>query len=92
MREIEAAMAQGNDRARLAFAIFVRRLASGIASLVPALGGIDVLVFTGGIGENSGAVRDAALECLRFLDEFRVLVIPTNEEWEMARQVSALIR
>jgi acetate kinase len=89
MREIEAAVEQGNRRARLAFDIFVRRLASGIAAMVPALGRLDVLVFTGGVGENSAPVREAALRMLEFLGEFRVLVVPTREEWEIAREVAA---
>src|SRR5262249_738757 len=82
------AMGQGNPRARLAFDIFVRRLASGIAAMMPAVGRLDVLVFTGGIGENSSAVRDSVLRLLEFLGKFRVLVIPTREEWGIARYVS----
>ena len=67
MREIEAAIKQGNERAKLAFDIFVDRLRSGIGSMIAALNGIDVLVFTAGIGENSPEIRDAACAKLGFL-------------------------
>jgi acetate kinase len=64
MREIEAAIKQGNERAKLAFDIFVHRLRSGIGSMIAALNGIDVLLFTARIGENSPEIRDAA--CAKF--------------------------
>jgi acetate kinase len=64
MRQILAAMKSGSDRAKLAFEIFVHRLRSGIGSMVAALGGLDALIFTAGIGENSPEVREAA--CARF--------------------------
>jgi acetate kinase len=67
MREIVVAMKQGNERAKLAFDIFVHRLRSGIGSMVAALNGLDVLVFTAGIGENSAEVRAAACANLGFL-------------------------
>lgn len=64
MREILAAWKQGHARAKLAFDIFVHRLRSGIGAMVATLGGIDALVFTAGIGENSPEVRAAA--CANF--------------------------
>lgn len=67
MREIVAAMKKGNSLAKLAFDIFVHRLQTGIGSMAAALGGIDALVFTAGIGENSPEVRTAACEKLGFL-------------------------
>jgi acetate kinase len=67
MREILAAMARGDERARLAFDIYTHRLAAGIAGLVPSLGGLDALVFTAGVGENSAPVRAAACDALGFL-------------------------
>jgi acetate kinase len=67
MREIEAAMIKGNARAKLAFDIFVHRLRSGIGSMIASLDGMDVLVFTAGIGENSAEVRAAACANLGFL-------------------------
>jgi acetate kinase len=60
MREILDAMKRGRWRAQLAFDIYVHRLKAGIGSMVAVLGGIDALVFTAGVGENSTAVRAAA--------------------------------
>jgi acetate kinase len=67
MRTIVSAMKEGNPRAKLAFEIFVHRLASSIGSMVAVLRGIDALVFTAGIGENSPEVRAAACANFGFL-------------------------
>ena len=67
MREIVAKTNEGNSRAKLAFDIFVHRLQTGIGSMAAALGGLDALVFTAGIGENSPDVRAAACAKLEFL-------------------------
>jgi len=67
MRQIVYAMKLGNARAKLAFDIFVHRLRSGIAAMVASIGGMDALVFTAGIGENSSDVRAAACGNLGFL-------------------------
>jgi acetate kinase len=67
MREILAHAKQGNTRAKLAFDIYVHRLRSGIGAMVAVLGGIDALVFTAGVGENSAEVRDAVCGQLQFL-------------------------
>jgi acetate kinase len=64
MRQIVAAMKKGNPRAQLAFDIFVHRLRSCIGSMIAVLDGIDALIFTAGIGENSLEVREAA--CANF--------------------------
>jgi acetate kinase len=67
MRDVVTAMRKGNERAKLAFDIFVHRLQAGIGAMVAALGGIDALVFTAGIGENSPDVRAAACANFKFL-------------------------
>jgi len=67
MREIETAMSNGNERAQLAFDMFVHRLQAGIAVMASVLSGIDVLLFTAGIGENSWQVRLAACTNLGFI-------------------------
>ena len=67
MREILAAIERGHERAKLAFDIYVHRLRSAIGSMATALGGIDALVFTAGVGENSADVRAAACDTLGFL-------------------------
>jgi acetate kinase len=67
MRDIESALAQGNERAKLAFDMFVHRLRAGIGSMASILGGVDVLVFTAGIGEHSAQVRSAACSQLGYM-------------------------
>jgi acetate kinase len=67
MRKILVAMGQGHERAHLAFDIFIHRLRTAIGGMAAVLGGIDSLVFTAGIGENSAAVRTAACSTLGFL-------------------------
>jgi acetate kinase len=67
MRQIVSAMNEGHERAKLAFDIFVHRLQAGVGSMVAALGGLDALVFTAGIGENSPEVRQAACANFAFL-------------------------
>lgn len=57
MREIEAAVGRGDPRAHLALDVYVHSLVAGIAAMTAAAGGLDLLVFTGGVGENSAAVR-----------------------------------
>ena len=67
LAKIETAAAQGNERARLAFDIFADQVRSAIGALAVKMGGVDALVFTDRIGENSPALRSAAcdgLECL----------------------------
>lgn len=67
MREIVAAMNRGHERAKLAFDIFVHRLRAGIGAMAAVLGGLDALIFSAGIGENSPEVRAATCEGLEFL-------------------------
>jgi acetate kinase len=63
------------------------------ASLVPALGGVDAMVFTGGVGENAGPVRARILSHLKWLGVpmENVHVVPANEELTIARNVRALV-
>lgn len=67
MREILRRIADGDDRAELAFDVYIHRLRALIASMAAAMNGFDVLVFTGGVGENAAPVRSAAAAGLRFL-------------------------
>jgi len=66
MREILGAIRKGNKRAKLAFDIYIHRLRSGIGAMIAVLGGIDALVFTAGVGENSPEVRAAACKNLTY--------------------------
>jgi acetate kinase len=67
MREIEKAAKAGSSRAKLAFDLFVLRAAKEIAAMCVSLDGIDVLVFTAGIGEHSASVRSAICQRLKFI-------------------------
>jgi acetate kinase len=67
MREVLRGISAGSERARLALDVYVHRLRSCIAAMAAAMGGLDVLVFTGGVGENSPQVREATVSGLRFL-------------------------
>ncbi|WP_024750388.1 acetate kinase [Crocosphaera subtropica] len=67
MRAICQGIKEGNQRAKLAFDMFIHRLHSCLGSMLTSLGGLDALVFTAGIGENSTIVREKACEALSFL-------------------------
>jgi acetate kinase len=67
MREIETEMNAGNKRAGYAFDVFCYRIKKYIGSYIAALGGVDAIVFTGGIGENSVAVRQSSLTNMEYL-------------------------
>jgi acetate kinase len=66
MAEVVARATDDPD-AGLALAVYLHRLRAGIAAMAATLGGLDVLVFTGGVGENAPAVRAGAVEALPFL-------------------------
>ncbi|HEX6460926.1 MAG TPA: acetate/propionate family kinase [Thermoleophilaceae bacterium] len=89
MREV---LERDDERARLALEVYVHRLRAGIAAMAASLGGVDALVFTGGVGENSARVRELACSGLGFLGvpPDHVLVIPAREDLEIARQVRQL--
>ncbi len=67
MREIEQAAGAGNERAALALLMYNYRVKKYIGAYAAAMGGIDILVFTGGIGENADIVREGSTEGLEFL-------------------------
>lgn len=114
MRDVQKAAADGEPGAVLALAVWRHRLRHYIGAYAAQLGGLDALVFTAGVGENSAQLRRTALAGLEFLGievdaeandldsraerrispwgaAVEVLVIPTNEELEIARQTLALI-
>jgi acetate kinase len=67
MREVTRRADSGDERASLALDVYVQRLRGAIAAMAAALGGLDALVFTGGVGERSAAVRSRAARGLDFL-------------------------
>ena len=66
-RDILAQIAGGNDRARLAKEMYTYRIKKYIGEYAAAMGGVDVIVFTGGAGENQWEVREGATKNLEFL-------------------------
>ncbi|WP_040159386.1 acetate/propionate family kinase [Nigerium massiliense] len=114
MRDVEAAVDGGDEKARVAWDVYIHRLVHYIGAYIAILGGVDVITFTAGVGENSATVRRdvcARLTALGVtLDEdanaernkephsisaqgspVTVLVVPTNEELQMAREVKAVV-
>ena len=95
MREIKKAARRGHHRAKLALEIFAYRIKKYIGGYVAALGGVDAIIFTAGIGENEKDIRKKVLEGLfDFLDrkKVKILVIPTNEELMIAKQTFHLVK
>jgi len=113
-RDIQAAADTGNKRAKLAIDVFCYRVSKYIGGYAAALGGVDAVIFTAGIGENNDMVRKKSLVGLEWfgicIDEeknknargkevdisandarVKTLVIPTNEELEIAKQTLKLI-
>ena len=67
LRQIMSERKKGNQRAQLTFDMYVHSLRKHIGAMLASLGGLDALVFTGGIGENSAAIRAGACEAFEFL-------------------------
>ena len=66
-RDLEAAFAEGNERAGLAIDMFVYQVKKYIGSFAAAMGGVDAVVFTAGVGENSVSMREKCVEGLEFM-------------------------
>jgi len=80
-----------DQRSRFAIALYCARITREIGSLAAALEGVDMLVFTGGVGENATAIRDRVTERLKWLGNIDVRVIPTDEELTIARHTQRLL-
>jgi acetate kinase len=115
MREVQRLAASGNLNAHLAIDMFCYRIKKYIGSYYAALGRLDAIIFTGGIGENSEAIREQCCSGMEVLgividpakngstsrtlrvvsaaaSPITVLVIPTNEELEIAQQTVECIK
>jgi acetate kinase len=75
----------------LGFAVYTYRIAQAAAAVAVALGGLDVLAFSGGVGENRADVRQAIAGLLGFLGDLRVEVEPAREDVVVARAVRRLL-
>ncbi|PGZ96598.1 acetate kinase [Bacillus pseudomycoides] len=112
LRDIEQAEEEGNHRAEVAMDVFVGRIHKYIGSYAARMKGVDAIIFTAGIGENSALIRERVLEGLEFMGVYfdakrnnirgeeafisfphspvKVIVIPTDEEVMIARDVVRL--
>lgn len=114
MREIDEAIAQGNERAKLALKMYEHRITKYIGAYAAEMGGVDIIVFTGGVGENQKATRYNVCATLGFMgveidaavnaevrgceatistpeSKVKVVVIPTDEEYMIARDTEAIV-
>jgi acetate kinase len=114
MRDILKAIEEGKQEAKLAFELYAYRIRKYIGAYAAALNGLDAIIFTAGVGENAGPLREEVCREMEFLgirlDEkknrespgdileisrpdspVKALVIPTNEELEIARQSYELL-
>lgn len=112
MRAVNALAESGDEGAQLALDIYAYRIKKFVGAYAAALNGIDAIIFTGGVGENDGALRAKVCNNLDALGisidqeqnqvrskeprnlgtgQVKVLVIPTNEEFEIANQCYELI-
>ena len=114
MRDILAGRSRGERAATLAYDVYVHRLRAYIGAYIAQLGGVDVISFTAGVGENVADIRADALATLGFLgvridpqrnarrepgirrisaddSAVTVLVVPTDEELEIARQTLSVV-
>ena len=114
MREIDDAIAQGNERAKLALKMYEHRITKYIGAYAAEMGGVEIIVFTGGVGENQQATRYNVCATLGFMgveieaavnaevrgreavistpeSRVKVVVIPTDEEYMIARDTEAIV-
>ena len=114
MREIESADKEGNERAKLGLDMYEQRIIKYIGAYAAEMGGVDIIVFTGGVGENQTGVRENVCAPLGFIgveldtelnakirgtetvistpdSKVKVVVIPTDEEYLIARDTEAII-
>ncbi len=94
MREVLSRAAAGDPRAVLGRDVYLHRLRASVAAMAAAMGGLDALVFTGGVGENSAEIRFRAADGLGFLgvrlDEERNAAGEHGEDWEISADGSAV--
>ena len=114
MREITTAAKQGNEKAILSLEMYEQRITKYVGAFAAEMGGVDIIVFTGGVGEHQSSTRANVCNPLRFMgveiddaandanngDEgiistpnsaVKVVVIPTDEEYMIAKDTEAII-
>jgi acetate kinase len=90
VRRLLAARAR-DSRADLALRMFCYQVKKAIASMAASLGGLDLLVFTGGIGEHAAELREEIVSQLRFFESFEIGVVPAQENLQIARITAKLV-
>jgi acetate kinase len=83
MRDIERRAGEGDEECRRALALYAYRVRKYIGAYAAAMGGVDAIAFTGGVGENSAGIRQACMERLEFLGA-KIVVVKADEELAMA--------
>jgi acetate kinase len=88
VKTLEERLPSGDTKARLALDVFAVSVRKTIGAYMALLGGVDLLVFTGGIGEHSSSIRAAATDGLEFLGltADKIQIVPTQEEQQIARR------
>lgn len=89
--DMAALLSEDDPRARFAVDHYCYWAARQAGSAIVAMGGLDAIAFTGGIGENAAPVRDAITRQLSFLGDVPVHVIPCDEELQIARDALRLL-
>lgn len=89
--DMRTVLASDKPEAKEAVELYCLQAAKQIAGLLPALCGLDSLVFTGGIGENNPAICERITKYLRWIGDFAVYVIPTDEELVIAESCRSFI-
>lgn len=91
MRKLIAEMDK-SEQAKVAFDAYIHRLVKYLGGYIAIMGGVDAIVFTGGVGTNQAIVRERVMEYFKYLaTPPQVFVIPTNEELEIATETKKLI-
>ncbi len=91
MRWVEQQAAAGDPAAAFALDVWLHRFLRQAGGCIAVLGGLDALVFTGGVGEHSETVRRRVTERLAWLGEVPALVVPAREDLQMLHEAAALL-
>jgi len=93
VKTLEERVRYNDPRAALALNVFAVSVRKGIGAYIALLGGVDLLVFTGGIGEHSDHIRSAATDGLESLDltADKIKIVPTGEEQQISRHCRTMM-
>lgn len=89
--DVKALLQLDTPAAELAVEIFTYRIAQAVAAMATAMGGLDAIVFTGGIGEHAAPVRKAVIEQIGFLGDVAIHVVESREDIVAARAARSIL-